>query len=68
MEIETVRPHILPNLQKILLIYIQTMEQIEHESLIEALERIIISFNENIYPYAIELTKSIVNYYLKNRI
>ncbi len=44
------------------------MDSIEHESLIEALERIIVSFNENIHPYAVELTKSIVDYYMKNRI
>lgn len=43
------------------------MDLIEHESLIEALERIIISFNENIHPYAVELTKSIVDYYMRNR-
>jgi importin-7 len=64
LEIEALKPFILPNLQKILGIYLQIMQDVEHESLIEALERIIVSFHEQIHPYAIELTQRIVDYYI----
>lgn len=42
------------------------MQEVQHEDLIEALERIIITFHEEISPFAIELAKNIVDYYMAN--
>lgn len=67
LQLESLKPFILPNLQNILATYLTMMQAVEHESLIEALESIIISFNQEIHPYALELAQRIVTHYQNNR-
>jgi hypothetical protein len=55
LQIPALKPFILPNLQKILGTYLEIMQEVEHEGLIEALESIIIAFHEEISPFALEL-------------
>lgn len=44
-----------PLLPGILQIYLKLMNEIEHDRLVQALERIIVIFHEDIEPFAIEL-------------
>ena len=53
---------VLPNLLEK---YLEIMEEIDHEELVQALEELVGSYKDDIAPFAIQLTKKLVENYKK---
>ena len=65
LQIHSLKTFILPNLQTILSVYLQVMQEVEHEALVQALEDIIIHFHKEIHPFALELAQRMSHYCLQ---
>ena len=62
---QELRDFFLPNLQEILKVYLALVNEFENETLIGSLKGIFEMYSEVIGPYAIDLTKSLVDLFFK---
>ena len=60
---DTAKDLLKPALKDILLRYLSTMKEIDSEELVNALEMLVKIFKNDISPYAVELTHSLVESY-----